>query len=177
MKKIRAAAAFGAIVFALGAFAVQNPTAPSGQTNPSQPTVPPSQQAPPPQTAPPQGAPPQGAPPQGAPQPVQPPSIDEQVSMLTHELNLTGDQPAKLKSALEDQRNQAMTVIGDTSLSREDKINKVRGIREATITKVRGFLNDDQKKKLDQMLGEAPEPPHSEPPHPKEPPQSKPEPK
>ena len=96
--------------------------------------------------------------------------------MLTHELNLTGDQPAKLKSALEEQRNQAMTVIGDTTLSREDKINKVRGIREATITKVRGFLNDDQKKKLDQMLGESPEPPHSAPPQPKEPPQSKPEP-
>ena len=172
MKKIRAAAAFGAILFALGAFAVQNKTAPSGQSNPSQPTVPPSQQAPPPQTAP-----PQGAPPQGAPQPVQPPSIDEQVSMLTHELNLTGDQPAKLKSALEDQRSQAMTVIGDSTLSREDKINKVRGIREATITKVRGFLNDDQKKKLDQMLGESPEPPHSDSPHPKEPPQSKPEPK
>ena len=169
MKKIRAAAALGAILFALGAFAVQNPNAPSGQTNPPQQTVPPSQQAPP------QTAPPQGAPPQGAPQPVQPPSIDEQVSMLTHELNLTGDQPAKLKSALEDQRSQAMTVIGDSTLSREDKINKVRGIREATITKVRGFLNDDQKKKLDQMLGEAPEPPHSEPPHPKEPPQSNPE--
>ena len=170
MKKIRAAAASGVILFALGAFAVQNPNAPSGQ-NPPQQTVPPSQQAPP------QTAPPQGAPPQGAPQPVQPPSIDEQVSMLTHELNLTGDQPAKLKSALEDQRSQAMTVIGDSTLSREDKINKVRGIREATITKVRGFLNDDQKKKLDLMLGEAPEPPHSEPPHPKEPPQSKPEPK
>jgi hypothetical protein len=174
MKKIRAAAALGAILFALGAFAIQNPTAPSGQTNPPQQTAPPSQQAPPAQTAPPQGAPPQGAPPQGAPQPPQPPSIDEQVTMLTHELNLTGDQPAKLKSALEDQRSQAMTVIGDGTLSREDKIQKVRGIREATITKVRGFLNDDQKKKLDQMLGESPEPPHSEPPHPKEPPQNNP---
>jgi hypothetical protein len=160
MKKIRAAAALGAILFALGAFAVQNPTAPSGQTNPPQQTAPPSQQAPPPQAGP-----------QAGPQP---PSIDEQVTMLTHELNLTGDQPAKLKSALEDQRSQAMTVIGDSTLSREDKIQKVRGIREATIAKVRGFLNDDQKKKLDQMLGEAPEPPHSEPPHPKEPPQNNP---
>jgi hypothetical protein len=172
MKKIRAAAASGAILFALGAFAVQNPTAPSGHTNPPQQTAPPSQQAPPTQTAPPsQQAPPAQAGPQAGPQP---PSIDEQVTMLTHELNLTGDQPAKLKSALEDQRSQAMTVIGDTTLSRDDKIQKVRGIREATIAKVRGFLNDDQKKKLDQMLGESPEPPHSEPPHPKEPPQNNP---
>lgn len=177
MKRIRAAAALGAILFALGAFAVQNPTAPSGQTNPSQQTLPPSQQAPPPQTVPPQTAPPQAAPPQAGPQPAQPPSIDEQVSMLTHELNLTGDQPAKLKSALEEQRSQAMTVIGDSTLSREDKIQKVRGIREATIARVRGFLNDDQKKKLDQMLGESPETPHSEPPHPKEPPQGNPQPK
>jgi hypothetical protein len=95
--------------------------------------------------------------------------------MLTQELNLTGDQPAKLKTALEDQRSQAMTVIGDSSLSRDDKIQKVRGIREATIARVRGFLNDDQKKKLDQMLGEPAETPQSGPPHPKEPPQSNPE--
>src|SRR5262249_13933316 len=148
---------------------VQNPTSPSGQASPQQ-TVPPSQQAPPGQTAPPSQ---QAPPPQAAPGSVQPPSIDEQVTMLTHELSLTGDQPAKLKTALEDQRNQAMGVIGDSALSREDKIQKIRGIREATITKVRGFLNDDQKKKLDQMLAEPGEPPHSEPPRPKEPPQSK----
>ena len=165
MNRIRAAAAFGAMVFALGAFAMQNPSAPSGQTSPQQ-TAPPSQTAPPPSQ--------QAPPPQGA-QPVQPPSIDEQVTMLTHELNLTGDQPAKLKSALEDQRSQAMTVISDNALSRDDKIQKIRGIREATIAKVRGFLNEDQKKKLDQMLGEPAGQPQSEPPHPKEPPQNNPE--
>ena len=134
MKRIRTAAAFAIILilFALGAFAVQNPTPPSGQASPQQ-TVPPSQQVPPSQTAPPS---------QQAPPPQQ---------------HATAPPP----------------VIGDSTLSRDDKIQKIRSIREATITKVRGFLNDDQKKKLDQMLAEPGEPPHSEPPRPKEPPQSK----
>jgi hypothetical protein len=100
------------------------------------------------------------------------PSIDEQVKALTDELNLTGDQPGKVKTILEDQRSQAMTVIGDGGLSRDDKVQKIRGIRETTIAKVRGVLNDDQKKKFDQMLGE-----QSEQPHPPKEPQGNPPPK
>src|SRR5260370_527152 len=57
------------------------------------------------------------------------------------------------------------TVSSDNSLPREDKVQKIRALREATIAKVRGLLNDDQKKKLDQIL-EGP----SERPEPKEPP-------
>ena len=42
---------------------------------------------------------------------------------------------------------------------------KIRAIREATISKVRGLLNVDQRKKLDQILQEpAQQPPSKEPP-------------
>jgi hypothetical protein len=154
MKRIAAAAVLGTILLALSAYAIQKP---APQANPPQ-AAPPSQQSQPPQDAPP-----------AQPPAARMPSIDEQVNALTEELNLTGDQPAKVKTILEDQRTQAMTVIGDGGLSRDDKVQKIRGIRENTIAKVRGILNDDQKKKFDQMLGEQtdqapPKPPEGNPP-------------
>jgi hypothetical protein len=83
------------------------------------------------------------------------PSIDDQVKMLTQELNLTSDQQSKMKNVLEDQHQQAMTIINDNSLARDDKIQKIRSLRESTITRARAMLNDDQKKKLDAMLQES----------------------
>lgn len=143
--------------------AQQNP--PAGR--PTQPqTVPPGQEAPPaqqPQTAEPSQTQPSQSP--SAPS-AQPPSIDDQVKVLTQELNLNDDQQGKIKTVLVDQRQQASTVIADNTLSRDDKVQKIRALREATIARVRGVLNDDQKKKLDQML-EGPPQPQSQP---KEPP-------
>lgn len=125
----------------------------AAQTNP-QPqtpqTQPPDTRAPQPTDQAPQA--PQAQPQQGGPQGAQPPSIDEQVSVLTQELNLSNDQQTRVKTILVDQRQQAMGVVGDQNLSRADKIEKIHTIRETTISKVRDSLNDDQKKKLDQML-------------------------
>jgi Mg2+ and Co2+ transporter CorA len=80
------------------------------------------------------------------------PSIDDQVQSLAQQLNLSADQQAKVKTALEDQHTQAMNVVQDSSMSRDDKIQKIHTIREGTITKVRSTLNDDQKKKFDVMV-------------------------
>ncbi|HWF03191.1 MAG TPA: hypothetical protein VHA06_05860, partial [Candidatus Angelobacter sp.] len=49
------------------------------------------------------------------------PSIDDQVRSLSDQLNLSTDQQAKLKTALEDQHTQAMKVAQDSTLAREDK--------------------------------------------------------
>lgn len=81
-----------------------------------------------------------------------PPSIDEQVSMLATELNLNNDQQAKIKNVLEDQHTQAMTIVNDANISRDDKMQKIHSLRESTISKVRGVLNDTQKPKFDQMV-------------------------
>lgn len=171
MKCIRPAIFACIVLLTLGALAQQNPTGSAGQsrepqaTQPSQPqTAQPSQPAQEPQaTQPSQSQPPQAT--QPAPPAAQPPSIDDQVRVLTQELNLNDDQQGKIKTVLVDQREQASTVIADSSLTRDDKVQKIRALREATIAKVRGVLNDDQRKKLDQML-EGP----SEHPQPKEPP-------
>ena len=136
----------------LGAFAQQVPSSPSRQPDEPQAKTP-GQQAQP------------SAPPQAQPPATQPPSIDEQVKALAQELSLSNDQQAKSKLILEDQRQQAATVIADNTLSRDDKVEKIRAIREATISKVRGLLNIDQRKKLDQILQEpAQQPPSKEPP-------------
>src|SRR5215475_11815507 len=160
MKCIRPAIFACVVLLTLGAFAQQNATGSAVQsrepqaTQPSQPqTAPPSQPAQEPQAT--------------QPSQTQPPSIDDQVNALTLELNLNADQQGKIKTVLVDQRQQASTVIADNSLSRDDKVQKIRALREATIAKVRGVLNDDQKKKLDQMLegpSERPQPQPKEPP-------------
>jgi hypothetical protein len=80
------------------------------------------------------------------------PSIDDQVQSLAQQLNLSADQQAKVKTALEDQHTQAMNVVQDSVMSRDDKIQKIHTIREGTINKVRTALNDDQKKKFDVMV-------------------------
>lgn len=143
MKTIQAIAGFCVLFLALGAWAFQT----SGQSSQPQSGQPQSGQQP----AQPQEPSQQPPPPQGQAQP-QPSSIDEQVKALSLELNLTADQQPKLKAILEDQRSQGMAIVNDKATSREDKVQKLHALRESTITKVREMLNDDQKKKLDEML-------------------------
>jgi hypothetical protein len=145
MKSIRTIVCSLSLLLALGV-AAQNPTSPPASPNQPQTAPAPSGQ---PQTAPPSS--PQ-EPPQGTAHTMQPPTIDDQVKALSQELNLNTDQQAKTKTILEDQRSQAMTIVNDSSLQREAKIQKLQTLREGTIAKVRGILDDGQKKKLDQML-------------------------
>jgi Spy/CpxP family protein refolding chaperone len=106
-----------------------------------------AQQNPPPQG----GGDDQGRPRRGMP------SVDDQVKNLTEKLSLTDDQQGKVKTILEDTRSQMTKVMQDDSMSREDKMAKVRSLREASNGKIRDFLTDDQKKKFDDMQKEAQE--------------------
>ena len=80
-----------------------------------------------------------------------PMSVEDQVKQLTERLSLTDDQQGKVKAILEDGREQMQKVRGDDSLSQEDKMSKARGIHDATTTKIRDILTDDQKKKFDEL--------------------------
>lgn len=150
MKTIRVAALFCTVLFAIGMLVAQTPGAqssPGQMGSPQQQTMPGQQQMPPSQQTPPA---PSG---QTAPQSSQGQSnIDNQVNILTEQLNLTSDQQSKLRSILVDQHEQAMTLVKDTTLSHEDKIAKIHTLRESTITKVRGILTDAQKPKFDAMV-------------------------
>ena len=82
------------------------------------------------------------------------PTVDDQVKNLTEKLSLTDDQQTKVKAILEDTHNQSSKIFQDDSLSREDKMAKIRTLREAGNGKIREVLTDDQKKKLDDMQKE-----------------------
>ena len=161
MKTIRAAIFFVTIMLAAGAFAAQYPSGSSGmpqsqpqggmqpgQATPSQ-TLPQQNQG---TIQPGQSGQQAGQPAQTSPQPSGAPSIDDQVRVLSEQLSLSSDQQAKLRSALEDQHAQAIEIIQDNSMPRENKVMKIRAVRETTINRVRTSLNDDQKKKFDQMI-------------------------
>ena len=55
-----------------------------------------------------------------------------------------------------------MSIVGDNASSRDEKLQKVHALRESTISKVRSTLNDDQKKKFDQMVSEQEERMHQQ---------------
>jgi hypothetical protein len=152
MNKIRTACLSCTLLFAAGAFAWQYPS--SGNQPMQQPQTQPSQ----PSQQPPQNP---GAQPGAQPQQPQGQSapgasrIDDQVQILATQLNLSPEQQAKVKTALENQHSEAMQVVQDNSLAREDKIQKIHTIRENTIAKVRATLtSNEQKQKFDQMLQE-----------------------
>jgi protein CpxP len=157
MKKIAAVAFLaGALSLASGAFAQQNSSAPQ---NPGQPpnqmpnSTQPAPSAQQPSTPPQAGQ--QNAPSPGNAAPSQRPqmpSLDEQVATLSQFLNLTADQQTQAKTILQDQHQQAMTIVNDQAASRDQKMQKIMALREATITKVRGILTDEQKPKFDQMV-------------------------
>lgn len=146
MKSTRKLILSCAALLVVGALTAQSRAA-SFQTQPSQA---PQTQKPAEPSQPPQSTP-QGQPGQPPAQPVRP-TIDDQVQMLTQDLGLNPEQQTRMRSILEEQHQQAMTIVEDGTLSREDKVQKIRALREATIDKTRTMLNDEQKKKLEQML-------------------------
>ena len=79
------------------------------------------------------------------------PSVDKQVKHLTKALKLSDEQQAKVRSSLEDQHKQMEQIRSDSSLSRNDRISKMKGIRDSTNAQIKAVLNDDQQKKFDEM--------------------------
>jgi Spy/CpxP family protein refolding chaperone len=86
------------------------------------------------------------------------PTADVQLKFLTAQLDLTNDQQEKLKPILAELHGSTVTIVQDQSLSHEERMSKFRDSHYAADKKMRAFLTDDQKKKLDQVEHE----PHPE---------------
>jgi len=71
---------------------------------------------------------------------------DEQVARMTKRYNLSADQQTQIKPILANQQQQMMALRQDSSLSREDRMAKMKGIRDDSSTKIQAILNDTQKK-------------------------------
>ncbi|GGH07981.1 hypothetical protein [Silvibacterium dinghuense] len=74
---------------------------------------------------------------------------DEQLKHMTKSLELTSDQQAQIKPILVAQQQQMEAVRGDQSLSREDRMAKMKSIRDDSKTKIEAALNDQQKQKYE----------------------------
>jgi protein CpxP len=71
---------------------------------------------------------------------------DQQLAHMTKRYNLSADQQAQIKPILANQQQQMQALRGDSSLSRDDRMAKMKGIREDSSTKIQAILNDTQKK-------------------------------
>jgi Spy/CpxP family protein refolding chaperone len=78
------------------------------------------------------------------------PTAEEQLKVLTAKLDLTSDQQARITPILQELRDATQKIVEDKSLSREERLAKVRPHRYKADKQIREILSDDQKKKLDQ---------------------------
>jgi protein CpxP len=70
-------------------------------------------------------------------------------------LGLTEDQQAKLQPIIQEEMSQINAVRNDTSLSAEQKQQKVDQIRQTEFPKIQAILTPDQRKKLADMQDQA----------------------
>jgi Spy/CpxP family protein refolding chaperone len=86
------------------------------------------------------------------------PTVDAQLRLFGEKLDLSAEQQTRLKPVLDDLYNATVKIIHDESMSRAERMNNVMSWRMKTDKRIREILNDDQKKKLDQVEQE----PHPE---------------
>jgi hypothetical protein len=78
------------------------------------------------------------------------PAVKEQLKVLTGKLNLTTDEQAKIKPIMQELHDATLKLMQDEKLSHEERLDRVRLLRQNADKRIREILNDDQKKKLDQ---------------------------
>lgn len=76
---------------------------------------------------------------------------DERAQRLSKRLKLSDEQTGQVKLIFSDQMQQMQSIRQDTSLQPQDRRAKMQALRQDTDNKIRGVLNDDQKKKYDAM--------------------------
>lgn len=78
-------------------------------------------------------------------------SADQQLQTLSEKLNLTDDQKAKIKPILEDQMKQMKALHEDSSLSAEQKRDKMKSIHDTSHEQINAVLTPEQQTKFKEM--------------------------
>ena len=78
-------------------------------------------------------------------------SVDDQLARMTKALTLTPDQATQIKPILVNRQQQMEALHQDQSMSQEDKMAKMKSLREDSNTKIQAVLNDTQKQQFEQM--------------------------
>jgi Spy/CpxP family protein refolding chaperone len=85
------------------------------------------------------------------------PSVDEHLKMLSEKLGLTADQQEKVRPIIAEMQDGLQKVMDDKSLTREQMHEQSHQVYMTADKKLREFLTDEQKTKLDDL-----ERPHQE---------------
>ncbi len=78
------------------------------------------------------------------------PTAEEQLKVLNEKLDLTAEQLIKIKPILQQLHDATQNIMDDETLSREERLAKVRPLRQLADKKIREILSAEQKEKLDQ---------------------------
>ena len=88
---------------------------------------------------------------QGPPPPPRGRGPEQRIEMMQKELDLTPDQTAKVRSIFAADREKMMAIRNDSSLSQEDRRDKMMKLQHEQNEKIKGVLDESQKTKFDAM--------------------------
>lgn len=82
-------------------------------------------------------------------------AAEEHLKMLAERLDLSSDQQAKIKPTLEEMLKTTEELRQNPNLSSQQRDDRIREAHQKAEAKVRPVLNDEQKKKLDELEQES----------------------
>jgi Spy/CpxP family protein refolding chaperone len=79
------------------------------------------------------------------------PNLEDHLKFLSQKLDLTAQQEDQIRPILQEMQDSMQKAMDDQSLSREERMQQMKAAHETADKKARGFLNDEQKKTLDEL--------------------------
>ena len=83
------------------------------------------------------------------------PSADEHLKMLSQKLDLTADQQTKIRPIMQQMHDSMQKLMQAHNLSQDEMREKHKEIVGTADKQIREYLNDDQKRKLDELEEES----------------------
>ena len=87
----------------------------------------------------------------GAAQQQQPSPVDQHLKMLSDRLSLTTDQQSQIRPILAEMLRSFSKVRQDTTISPDERDQRIRQIHAKADAQVRPILTDEQRTKLEQL--------------------------
>ena len=78
-------------------------------------------------------------------------TVEMEVSRLTQRLDLNARQQAAVKTILQNEHQQYAHLVRNPSLTAVDRFNRLRALRESTVSQSKGVLDKEQQNKYDQL--------------------------
>lgn len=82
----------------------------------------------------------------------QPPTTEQRLQRMTQQLNLTDEQQQKIKPILDSESTQMQALRSDSSLTQEERMAKMKQIRQASSEQIKPILTADQQQKYTEMM-------------------------